>query len=134
MNKLLIVFFLLFFSLCNQAEGSLITEPTRENLLEDTVIMFLYPYMREAVQEEFGPEEQLNKGIWCQRINTISKVKGSNYIEIEAEFVTYTGAHNSPQHLFDIKVVNDVNGWSLARVNMQAKPEMYNCRFPVQKQ
>jgi hypothetical protein len=67
---------------------------SREMLLEDFSLFFLYPYIQDALIDYYGGPKQY----WQDKIIDIRRVEINyrNFIEVTVQVETFEGAHNPP--------------------------------------
>jgi len=114
-----------------------VTNPTRENILEDAVIDLLYPQMVKAATRHYGAENSKGIRFDCLKIVSIKKLDhpGSMMFEATIEGMSYSGPHNPPSHIFKVTVIKNyhTNGWDIKsfKVRNLKSQETYQCREPA---
>lgn len=136
MKKIIIIFIfgiVMTTSLITYANRP-ITQPTRENVLEDAVIDLLQPQLSKAIEDHYGTTFAI--GTFCERVIEIKKLEhpGSWMFEAKMEFVTFTGSHKF-KDIFTVTLRQDweTEGWVMQKYDVRKYDynEKYACRRPA---
>lgn len=79
---------------------------TREELLEETLIVKYLPYILEVTDKMF----------MCERITDIKRIDGNRRHELNIEVVTYEKAHEPPYDLFHFTLTDIPDGITVKNV------------------
>ncbi|CAM4264446.1 DUF3888 domain-containing protein [Bacillus manliponensis] len=81
-------------------------EPTREELLEEALIVRYLPYILEVT----------NTLSMCERITDIKRLGGNRRHELTIKVVTYEKAHDPPYDLFRLRLTDIPDGITVTNV------------------
>lgn len=100
---LLLISILLFLTITKVYAQS---ELTREELLEEALIVRYLPYILEVTDKLF----------MCERITDIKSIGGNRHHELTIEIVTYEKAHDPPYDLFRLTLTDIPDGITVTNV------------------
>lgn len=82
-------------------------QDTRERKIQEFLLMMLYPYIDQAIEEYYGKPKQYEEAkiIDIKRLNQ----KGQYSFEIKVQVRTFEGPHNPPYGLETITMENDLS-------------------------
>ncbi|WP_424923072.1 DUF3888 domain-containing protein [Aureibacillus halotolerans] len=90
------------------------SQNTKQQLIEDALILSLSPVMQEAVDHYFGTTTQY----WRPKLLHIGKDPATIFT-VHMQVETFVGPHNPPYHLVNLTLTNDVEGWKVRQMNVK---------------
>lgn len=86
------------------------TRASQGKMVQDFLLVMLYPYMAQAIEQYYGKPKQFE--LHTAKIIDIKRFteKGQFYFEIKVQVRTFEGPHNPPYGFETITMVNDLSG------------------------
>ncbi|MDP5275423.1 hypothetical protein [Chengkuizengella axinellae] len=102
-----------------------------EMVLEDVIYTMLIPLENKAKIDYFG---NIKQSTFCKFVEVKRKPNLGYSYEMTYQFITFEGAHNSPNHLFTLIVENvELTDWVIKDVKVKKiNGEKVICRKPIQ--
>lgn len=108
---ILVLLTVLLLNPCNKLSVISNSVDTRENKVEDALLVMLFPYIHKAIEQYYGKNRQFME----PTVIDIKRLESAQYhFKIKVQVITFEGPHNPPYGLETMTIIHDYSGVHVA--------------------